>query len=97
MTTENNNNTKEIITADVLLKIRTTKKFIANFSSDDIEIMIKNLLSVQEKIIQQEAKNIENEKARAQKYEQAIAALSEQGLSLSDLNKYAKKAQTKRK
>lgn len=52
MITENNNNTKEIITADVLLKIRTTKKFIANFSSDDIEIMIKNLLSVQEKIIQ---------------------------------------------
>ncbi|CEO42150.1 hypothetical protein [Photobacterium kishitanii] len=97
MTTQNNNNIKEIITAGILLKIRTTKKFVANYSSSDVEIMINNLLSVQDKIIQQEAKNIENEKARVKKYEQAIAALSEQGLSLSDLNKYAKKTQTKRK
>ncbi len=36
-------------------------------------------------------------KLESKKYEQAIAALSEQGLSLSDLNKYAKKTQTKRK
>ena len=38
------------ITAGILLKIRTTKKFVANFSSSDIEIMINNLLSVQDKI-----------------------------------------------
>ncbi len=59
MTTENNNNTKEIITADVSSKnLERLKKFIANFSSDDIEIMINNLLSVTRK----------NHTARSEKY-----------------------------
>ena len=48
----------EIITTDVLFKIGSTKKFVVNFSSSAIEIMINNLFLVQDKITQQEAKEI---------------------------------------
>ena len=48
----------EIITTDVLFKIGSTKKFVVNFSSSAIEIMINDLFLVQDKITQQEAKEI---------------------------------------